>query len=258
LSSEIITSIENSVLFIKLNRPNVLNAITPEMRKGLLEAIQIAKSNNKVKSVLISGSGRSFCSGGDVAKMGIRTPISRFEYIGELNELIREMSELEKPIIASVHGYTAGLGVSLALAADQIIASDDAKFLLSFSKVGLISDGGALFFLTRALGPYKAKELLFNAEKFTALDAKDWGLVNEIYPPDKLEEEAIKYAEKLANGPTLSYGMIKKLTNHSLTADLATVLELERSFTSVAGASEDHKEGIQAFMEKRKPKFQGK
>jgi 2-(1,2-epoxy-1,2-dihydrophenyl)acetyl-CoA isomerase len=248
---------EGKVLSVKLNRPEVLNAIIPEMRDGLLEAVQIAKINKKIKSVLISGEGRSFCSGGDISKMGTRTPVSRFDYIGEINELIQAMSELEKPIVAAVHGFTAGLGVSLALAADQIVASHDAKFLLSFSKVGLISDGGALFFLAQNIGAYRTKELLFNAQPLTALQAKDWGLVNRLYPADNFHQDAMDYAIKLADGPIRSYGLIKKLTNRALNSDLSTILELERSTASVVGTTEDHKEGIRAFLEKRQPNFEG-
>src|SRR5690625_188105 len=133
MSNVILIEEKEKTLNIKLNRPNVLNAIIPEMIDGIKEGIQQAKNDSNIKAVLLSGEGRAFCSGGDIKKMGSRTAVSRFNYIGEINSLVTEMTSLEKPIIAAVHGYVTGLGFSLALASDQIIASEDTQFILSFS-----------------------------------------------------------------------------------------------------------------------------
>jgi 2-(1,2-epoxy-1,2-dihydrophenyl)acetyl-CoA isomerase len=253
----VIIEVEKNVLSVKLNREKVLNAINEEMREGLLEAVKRAKKDKDVKALLISGAGRAFCSGSDISQMGERTPVSRYTHLGQINELILSMTELEKPIVAAVNGFAAGIGVSLALAADQIIAAEDAKFVLSFSKVGLVSDGGAMYFLTQTIGAYRAKELFFKAQPFSATQGKLWGLINEVCPAEQLQQYAMEYTQKLANGPIFSFGQIKRLANRALTSDLLSNLEMERALQSVAGTTLDHKEGIAAFLEKRSPVFQG-
>lgn len=258
MSKDVLIEVEGRVISVTLNRPEALNALSSDMREGLMGAIRTAKENDEIRAMLITGAGRSFCSGGDVKGMGNATPAMMYDHLGKLNELILAMAELEKPIISAVHGYAAGAGVCLALACDQVLAADDAKFVLSFSKVGLISDGGGLYFLPRTLGVYRAKELLFNAEPISAKQAQDWGMVNRLYPAEQLREEAMSYAQKLAAGPTRTYSLIKKIANQALMSDLADVLEMERATQSMIGTTEDHKEGVQAFLEKRQPRFQGK
>ncbi|BCJ86655.1 enoyl-CoA hydratase/isomerase family protein [Effusibacillus dendaii] len=256
---DLIAKQDGNVLCLTLNRPESLNAFSPDMMEGMLEAVEYARKNEGVRAVLLSGAGRAFSAGGDVKGMGQgSTPLLTYDHVGRLNRLVTAMSELEVPIVAAVHGYAAGAGVCLALACDNILAAEDSKFVLSFSKVGLIADGGGLFFLPRTIGLYRAKELLFNAEPIDAQTALNWGMVNRLYPANRLMEEALSYAQKLANGPSRSIGMIKKIANKSLMADLAAILETERMTQAMIRTTEDHKEGVQAFIEKRSPNFKGR
>ncbi|MFC2949661.1 enoyl-CoA hydratase/isomerase family protein [Virgibacillus sediminis] len=246
---------ENGIMNITLNRPESLNAFSTEMISGLSEAVREAGSDDTVRAVTISGSGRAFSAGGDVKRMGSNTPMDTYAHIGNLNRLILSMKELEKPIIAIVHGYAAGAGFNLAMACDLILAEDTSKFIMSFSKVGLISDGGGLYFLTRQIGPYRAKELMFNAEPITAEEAHQLGIVNHVYPAAELEEKAGEFVRRIAEGPSSAYGFIKKIADQSLNANLEEILEQERITQATVATSEEHREGVAAFKEKRQPDF---
>lgn len=254
-NKHLLSEVNEGVLHLTLNRPESLNAFSPEMITGLKEAIKQAKHDEAVKVVILSGSGRSFSAGGDVKTMGEADSLETYEHIGELNELILSMRDLEKPIVAAVHGFAAGAGFNLALASDIILAAEGSNFVLSFSKVGLISDGGGLYFLPRLIGPYRAKELLFNAEPVLAEEAHSLGIVNHVYPLNQFEEEVTKFAAKLASGPSRAYGFIKKIADQSLNSTLDQVLEQERITQATVVSTEDHKEGVQAFKEKRQPQF---
>jgi 2-(1,2-epoxy-1,2-dihydrophenyl)acetyl-CoA isomerase len=255
---DLLVEIKKGVLMLTLNRPQALNAFSEEMITGLQEELQKAEQNEEIGAVLITGAGRSFCAGGDVKGMGSAEPIAAFDHIGKLNELIVTMTNSRLPIVTAVHGYAAGAGVCLALASDLILAAENSKFVMSFSKVGLISDGGGLFFLPRTLGLYRAKELLFLAEPFSAKKAYEWGMVNHLHAEEALHEEALQYAKCLAAGPQRAYGMIKKLANEALVSDLFAILERERTVQAMMVTTNDHKEGVTAFVEKRLPRFQGK
>jgi 2-(1,2-epoxy-1,2-dihydrophenyl)acetyl-CoA isomerase len=246
------------VLSLTLNRPESLNAFSPDMILGLTNAFKKAAENEEIKVVVLSGAGRSFSAGGDVKTMGVTSPKLVYDHIGKLNECILAMKNLPKPIIAAVHGFAAGAGFNLALAADMMIASEDSKFILSFSQVGLISDGGGLFFLPRLIGPNRAKELFFSGEPLQASKAFEYGIVNQLYPLESLKEETMKLAQKLSNGPGVAYGMIKRLVDQSQNSTLEEMLEQERITQAMMITTNDHKEGIQAFVEKRKPEFLGR
>ena len=256
-SNDVLIETENAIMNIRLNRPDSLNAFSMEMFLGLKAAIDRAKQDDGIRVVVLSGEGRAFCAGGDVKGMGQRNPLGSHHYIGHLNELILAIHQLEKPVIASVHGYAAGAGFNLALACDIILAAEKTKFILSFSKVGLGSDGGGLFFLPRLIGLQRAKELYFKAESITAGEAHRFGIVNQIYPESEFESAVKEYAASLAAGPTVSYGFIKKVANQSLTLSLKEVLELERLSQSTLVTTVDHLEGVSAFKEKRSPEFKG-
>jgi len=249
---------KGGIMNITLNRPENLNAFSPDMITRLRGAINDAKHDDRIRVVTISGSGRSFSAGGDVKGMGNSNPLETYEHIGHLNDLILSMRDLEKPIIAAVHGYAAGAGFNLAMACDMVLAAEDSKFVLSFSKVGLISDGGGLYFLTRLIGPYRAKELLFSAEPITVEHAHSLGIVNHIYPLDEFPEKVHEFAAKIASGPSKAYGFIKKIADQSLNSTLAEILEQERATQAMLTSTEDHKEGVHAFKEKRHPNFTGK
>ncbi|WP_342430958.1 enoyl-CoA hydratase-related protein [Neobacillus sp. FSL H8-0543] len=249
---------EDKVLSITLNKPDVLNALDLELKEGLLHALEFAKLNPDIQAVLISGAGRSFSSGGNIKNMDKSIPIDTFEYLGKTKELILAMSHLEKPIIAAVHGNIAGGGCCLALACDIIFAAEESKFFFTFSKVGLIPDNGGMFFLPRTIGLYRAKDILFTAQPISAKDALDWGMVNRLYPKEQLFSKAMEYARKLSEGPSIAIGQIKKIANLAIVNDLESVLEMERSNQVVLQTTIDHKEGVNAFLEKRPAKYQGK
>ncbi|MFC7061925.1 enoyl-CoA hydratase/isomerase family protein [Halobacillus seohaensis] len=252
-------SVNGPVLSCTLNRPDRLNAFSDHMILGLQDAILEAEHNNEIKVVVLSGAGRAFSAGGDVKTMGGESTASDlYDHVGELNKLILMIKDLSKPVVAVVHGYAAGAAFNLALACDQIIAGEETKFVLSFAQVGLVSDGGGHYFLSRILGPYRTKELLFNAEPISVETAREWGLVNRVVPLADLETEALNYAVKLSKGPGRALGMMKKIVDQSERSDLATILEQERITQTMMVSSDDHKEGVQAFKEKRKPEFLGK
>jgi 2-(1,2-epoxy-1,2-dihydrophenyl)acetyl-CoA isomerase len=255
---DLLVTVEDSVMSITLNRPKSLNAFSPDMILGLQNAIQDAETNPGVRVIVLSGAGSSFTAGGDVKIMGQSSATEVYDHIGRLNELILAMNETEVPIIAAVHGFAAGAGFNLALACDLIIAAEDSKFALSFSQVGLISDGGGSYFVPRLLGPHLAKQLFFSGEAVPAQRLFQLGVINLLVPQESLQEETVKYASRLAQGPTKAYGMMKKLISHSSTATLEEILEQERITQTMMVATEDHQEGIAAFKEKRKPVFKGR
>lgn len=251
----LISKVNEGIMHLTLNRPESLNAFSPDMMTGLKNAIHQAKEDESIRVVVLSGAGRSFSAGGDVKTMGTSGAVETYDHIGRLNELIVAMRDLEKPIIAAVHGFAAGAGFNLALACDMILASEGSKFIMSFSRVGLISDGGGSYFLPRLVGPYRAKELLFRAEPITVEEAHSLGIVNHVYPLNEFEGKIRAFADNIAKGPSKTYGFIKKITNQSLTSSLDEILEQERIIQATLVSTEDHKEGIQAFKEKREPEF---
>lgn len=254
-TEDLLTEIKGSVLYLTLNRPERLNAFSPDMIKAMKQALSEAKDDASIRVIVIKGAGRAFSAGGDVKRMGNRSPLETYVHLSHLNELIMLMSQLEKPIIAAVRGAAAGAGFNLALAADIILASEESQFILSFSKVGLISDGGGLFFLPRLIGPYLAKELFFTADPITAEKAHSLGIVNHVYVPSEFEEKTEEFANKIASGPSAVYGFMKKMANLSLTSNLAEILEQERIIQASLITTSDHQEGVQAFKEKRPPQF---
>lgn len=249
---------QGAVLSITLNRPDSLNAFSPDMILGLTTALSDAHQNPEIRAIVLSGAGRSFSAGGDVKSMGMANSVEVYEHIGRLNECILTMKATEKPIIAAVHGFAAGAGFNLALACDLIVAADDSKFALSFSQVGLISDGGGSYFLPRLVGPHLAKQFFFSAEPIPAERLHQLGVVNYLVPLEQLEQETLKIAERFASGPGRAYGMIKKLVDHSLSSTLEEILEQERITQTMMVTTADHKEGLAAFKEKRKPNFTGR
>nr|WP_263326227.1 enoyl-CoA hydratase [Neobacillus sp. Marseille-Q6967] len=246
------------VLSLTLNRPESLNAFSPDMILGLTQEIRKAQDDQDVQVIILSGAGRSFSAGGDVKTMGQAGPVQVYEHVGKLNELIVTMKNTEKPIIAAVHGFAAGAGFNLTLACDLIVAAEDSKFALSFSQVGLVSDGGGSYFLPKLIGPHLAKQFFFSAEPIPADRLYQLGVINTLVPLEKLQEETTKLALKLAHGPGRAFGKQKKLIDQSFTSTLEEILEQERLTQVLMVQTEDHKEGVSAFKEKRKPAFKGR
>ena len=257
----IILEKEGSVAIITLNRPEVLNAISLKLRKELLDALKIAEKDDTVRCILITGAGRAFCSGGDVKEMEKLTASSeaeRRERLQILNEVVMCLANMQKPVVAAVNGATVGAGCSLAMACDIVIASEDAKFSQAFVNVALIPDTGGTFFLPRLVGVRKAKELVFTGEMIDARKACELGMVNRVVAAGSLMNVAREFAMKLANGPTKTIGLAKIAINKGLISDLRASLDYEKELQNICFLSEDHKEGVVAFKEKRKTRFKGR
>jgi 2-(1,2-epoxy-1,2-dihydrophenyl)acetyl-CoA isomerase len=247
----------DGVAVITLNQPDKLNALSMEVKRLLVPILERVTHDANVRVVLLRGNGRAFCAGGDISAMGNRSTIDAYEIMSEVNRMIGLLEHMSKPVIAAIHGPAAGAGLSLAMACDLVYATEEAKFSLSFKNVGLVPDGGAHYYLVRLVGPRKSKELIFTGKFFTAQQAKEWGIVNEIIPHENWYETVLDTARNLAQGPTKAYEVTKKLINQSLHLTLDEVLEHERLAQSMLQQTEDHKEGIAAFREKRRPLFKG-
>lgn len=204
---------------------------------------------------MLTGEGKAFSAGGDLSTLKEVEPVAGRKRLQIGHDLIRSMVNLEKPIVAAVNGAAAGAGVSIALASDIVIAGQSSIFIQSFVNVGLIPDLGSIYFLPRLIGRHRAMELMFLGDRVSAQEAKEMGLINRVVEDDKLLEEAGKIAEKLASGPSMALGFMKKLVNRSILNDLDETLEVESFAQGFCFGSEDFKEGVQAFFEKRKPRF---
>ncbi|KZZ85576.1 enoyl-CoA hydratase-related protein [Bacillus sp. SJS] len=248
---------KNGVAWLTLNRPDKLNAFTAQMNKEITQALKGAASDEAIRCVVITGEGRAFCSGEDLGSIGEETnhgDILRNRY----NPMVRALAAFEKPVIAAVNGVAAGAGFSLALACDFRIASEKASFIQSFIHVGLVPDSGNHYYLPRIVGTAKALELAILGEKVAAQQAKDLGLVYRVTEPELLQPEVTAFAERLAAMPTAAIGLIKRAIRDSFTSSLDDMLEKEAQYQRIAGLSADHREGTEAFLEKRKPQFSGK
>lgn len=248
----------NGVARITLNRPQALNAFTPQMNAELQNALKEGEGDETVRCFLITGAGRAFCAGQDLKG---RTPDQKGSLGASLREkynpIILRMRRTEKIVLAAVNGVAAGAGCNLALACDLRIAADDARFIEAFVRVGLAPDCGGSFFLPRLVGLSKAMELLFLGEPVEAQEALRIGLVAKVVPGAELAHAAQEMAETLACGPR-SIGLIKRAVNRMLLPELETQLEYEAYLQEIAGRSADFDEGVRAFLEKRPPVFTGK
>lgn len=248
---------KEKVAWIYLNRPDKLNAFTEQMNKELLQALKMAEKDEEVRCLVITGNGRAFCSGQDLA--GVSTEMDHAEVLRKgYNPMIQKLSSIEKPIIAAVNGVAAGAGMSLALACDFRVAHEKASFLEAFIHVGLVPDSGNLYYLPRLVGHAKAMELAVFGDKITAAEAKELGLVTKLLPLENWDEEVAAFAGKLANKPTKAIGLIKRYLQKSWSSNLDEMLEYEALAQRTAGKTADHLEGVQAFIEKRNPEFKGK
>jgi enoyl-CoA hydratase/carnithine racemase len=260
--SDLELSIDDGVAVARLNRPGKKNALSPEMLQGLREALQHAQDDADVRVFVITGAGDAFCSGGDLGRRaaeGEPTPLdrkSRLQHGTHKTALVIEA--FDKPLIAAVNGPAAGAGMDMALMCDLRFAARSARFSEAYIRVGLIPGNGGCYFLPRIVGPAKALELLWTGDFVDAEEALRIGLVNRVYDDDKLMEETLAFAKKLASGPPLQQRLIKKLMVQSLRTDLRTSLETVSSHMAVVQSTADYKEAIAAYKEKRPAKYTGR
>jgi 2-(1,2-epoxy-1,2-dihydrophenyl)acetyl-CoA isomerase len=254
----VLTEDRGGVRIISLNRPDVLNAFDGKLGEELLDALAAVDGAAAVRCVVLTGAGRAFCSGADLRG---HTPgetslgaLLRARY----NRIITRLRTMEKPVIAAVNGVAAGAGCNLALAADLRVASDRASFIEVFTRVGLIPDSGGTWLLPRFVGLGRALELMFFAEPLDAAAAERLGLVNRVVAHDDLMPRTLEWASRLAEGPTRAYGLIKRAVDRALAVDLRGALDYEAFLQEIAGRSEDHREGVAAFLQKRAPSYTGR
>ncbi len=247
-----------AVATITLNRPDVFNAFDETQSYDLQAALKEARKDNEVRVVVLTGAGKAFCSGQDLkAIAGSKNRSLSDSLYKRYNPIIKAMRDMPKPIIGRINGVAAGAGASLALACDFIIAAENAAFIEVFVNVGLVPDSGSSYFLAKSISPARAFEMATQATKISAQQAQEWGLINRVVSTENLDEEVQKHAEYYAAAPTLAVGMIKKMLNKATSADLDAMLQIEAWYQEIAGRSNDYREGVTAFNEKRKPEFKG-
>ncbi|UOF92483.1 enoyl-CoA hydratase-related protein [Fodinisporobacter ferrooxydans] len=254
----IVFEVSAGIATIALNRPGTFNAFTEQMIKEMIDALKKAGKDPNVRCVVLTGTGRAFSAGQDLGEVQAG-PIDFGAFLRErYNPMILQLQKTEKPIIAAVNGVAAGAGMSLALACDIRLVSEHAVFVNAFVNIGLVPDSGGCYFLPRIIGLGKALELAFTGEKISAEEAYRIGLANRVCSAEKFDTEVLEYAGKLAKLPTKGIGLIKRTMYKSLQMSLQETLEYEAFAQEIAGNTDDHKEGVEAFFQKRKPVFQGR
>jgi len=256
MSIEIVKS--NGVATLLLNRPDKLNALSEEMYLGIADHCAALDADDEVRAIILTGAGRAFCAGGDVGSMGSYDVVTGRKRSQKHKRTIVNLYDVEKPVIAAVRGPAAGIGFSLALACDLVVASDSAYFLAAFKNVGIPPDGGAVFFLTQYLGIARAKEIVYTARRIPALEAKEMGLVTKVVPDDQLERESQALARDLASSATFALRLAKRMLQSMYVPTLEMLLEMENLAVCGARLTHDHQEGVAAFTAKRPAKFLGR
>ncbi len=271
LGKTVLHRIENGICHITLNRPESGNAILPEQRGVIVELLADADKNRDVRAIVLGATGRLFCAGADMRTLSrttnangetpVQRPGERARFLMNGPEaaqtIIKSLLDCSKPIVAAVQGTAAGMGVQMALACDLIVMSDAASFVESFILRGFMIDAGGAYLLPRRIGLAKAKEMVFFGDALPAREAERIGLVNKVVHPDEFAAAVADYANRLAAAPTTAIGFAKRLLNRSLDVDRETAFQEEGMSAEANGGSQDIKEGIRAFMEKRPPTFQG-
>jgi 2-(1,2-epoxy-1,2-dihydrophenyl)acetyl-CoA isomerase len=251
-------SVKNGVVTICLNRPEVYNALNDELTFEIQNALKVIKKDESIRVVVLTGEGKAFCSGQDLKSSGGVEGRSFSDSLHKrYNPIIKAIRAMPTPVICRLNGVAAGAGCSLALACDYIIASDQASLIEVFINIGLVLDSGSSHFLPRLVGYNKAFELATMGKKLTAQEAHSLGIVNTICPAEELDSELEKILDFYAQAPTQAIGLIKKMLNRGYTSGLEDTLDYEAYCQEIAGRSNDYKEGVSAFLEKRKPEFKG-
>jgi 2-(1,2-epoxy-1,2-dihydrophenyl)acetyl-CoA isomerase len=250
--------IENGVGIIRLNRPENRNAMVPGLRTEFLQALSRLEQDDQARALILTGEGKAFCAGGDLSSMKNGDASTGRQKVKLTQEMIQAILQLQKPVIAAVNGAAAGAGFSLALACDMVVAARSSFFVQSFVHVGLVPDLGSAYFLTDLLGHHRAKELMLFGERISAEQGHQLGFVNRVVDDEVLLDEARVIAEQIAKGPALAISLMKNLVNQTLMRGLQDSLELEAFAQGLCFQSDDAKEGVRAFFERRPPQFSGR
>ncbi len=253
-------SIHDKIATLSLDRPEVFNSFNREMALLFQKKLDACENDPNIRAIVITGEGKAFCAGQDLKEVTSAELNPGFKKILEehYNPIISRIRKIEKPIIAAVNGVAAGAGANIALACDVVIASENASFIQAFSKIGLVPDSGGTFFLPRLIGFQKASALMMLGDKISAIEAERLGMIYKVVPEDNLSQEVSNVASILANMPTKALGLTKRLLNKSMDNSLQNQLDLEGKLQIEAAQSEDYAEGVDAFVNKRKPHFKGK
>jgi 2-(1,2-epoxy-1,2-dihydrophenyl)acetyl-CoA isomerase len=250
--------VHDGVCTIALNRPEVFNALNVKLTHEIQNAFVKASEDESVRVVVLTGAGDAFCSGADLKEAAQGIASYSEEVRNRYNPIVLAMRNLPKPIIGRINGVAAGAGCSLALACDILVAAEETYLSEAFVGIGLVMDSGSSYFLPRLVGSAKSFELATTGAKIPAKEALELGMVNRVVPLAQLDEAVGLYTQYYANAPTVAIGLMKKMLNQSVHSSLQEMLEMEAQLQDVAGASRDHREGVMAFLEKRKPVFGGK
>jgi 2-(1,2-epoxy-1,2-dihydrophenyl)acetyl-CoA isomerase len=255
----ILYTVEKGVATITLNRPDTLNAFNDTMILETTKAVKSAGRDVEVRCIVLTGNGRGFSSGQDLKDLeGREAGATIGDHLRHTyHNLIEALTTVEKPVIGSINGVAAGAGCSVALATDLRIASEKASFLQAFSRIGLVPDSGSTWFLPQLIGYARAYEMAVLAEKVPAKTALEWGLINKVVPHEQLAEMTMEWALQIAQGPTKSYGMTKRAMRRAMVGTLPEAMAFEATLQDIASATEDAREGVVAFVEKRKPNYTG-
>ena len=252
---KVIFEAQGRIAQITLNRPHRLNAINHALKQDLDAALKQVEQSEEIRVVILRGAGRAFCAGGDLSAIQGGQTMGRPEDLVYSQSLVRRILELKQVVIAAVHGFATGAGCNLAMAADLVYAAQGTQFGQAFVKVGLVPDWGGMYFLPQLMGTRRAKECIFFGERFDARQARDWGLVNEVFPAEQMEAEVMARAQKLADGPWTAIRLAKRIVDQVAPQGMQAVFDAEVQAFVECSTSPDFKEGLSAFLEKRKPNF---
>lgn len=256
--SSVLFEIKDQVAVITLNRPKVYNSFNREMALTLQARLDDTAKDKSVRAIYLTGTGKAFSAGQDLGEVTQEKPPGFKTILGEhYNPIITRLRRIEKPIVCGVNGVAAGAGANIALACDITVATESASFIQAFSKIGLIPDSSGTFFLPRLIGMQKATALMMLGNKVSATEAERIGMIYQVFSDDTFAESSFAIAQKLAKMPTRGLGLTKRALNQTFTNDLTQQLAVEDDLQSIAGQTHDYKEGVQAFIEKRKPEFRG-